>query len=457
MRPKPFRPEPLNNGSAYVHDLTSGLIWHRCSLRVLYADTDRSQVVYHSNYLRYFEFGRASLMREAAYPYREIEESGFVYPIIATGLEYYRPLHYDEAMVIHTRPGEMLRVKLQFDYVITHEVTGELVCTGFTRHCAINAKGTPVGIDPKTQRLWEIFPEIGRAQRRAVEIEVPSHWADHRFQGRAVLPAVEAMQLLAVWAGQCQPRVDNRCLLRAKFEKFLELPAGTPRLEVYGDLERLDDGSVRACLTTRTQVGVARITRTKIHAEAVFAPTSEPAPVLSPDSAAALEGTCFTIDPERIYRELVPFGPAFQTIQRPLMLMAEGALAEIAVPGGLPAPLAAQPLGSPLILDGAFHAACVWSQRFCDVVAFPVGIDERRVLRPTCSGDTYIGRVLPVQVTPELLRFDIRILDRQGQVFEIVKGVRMRDVSGGRLRPPQWVRAGDSDARTADPPAPEGD
>jgi acyl-CoA thioester hydrolase len=53
--------------------------------RTLYADTDRSQVVYHANYLRYFEFGRASLMRDAAYPYREIEESGYVYPIISTG------------------------------------------------------------------------------------------------------------------------------------------------------------------------------------------------------------------------------------------------------------------------------------------------------------------------------------------------------------------------------------
>ena len=54
-------------------------------MRTLYADTDRSTVVYHANYLRYFEFGRASLMRDAAYPYREIEESGYVYPIIDLG------------------------------------------------------------------------------------------------------------------------------------------------------------------------------------------------------------------------------------------------------------------------------------------------------------------------------------------------------------------------------------
>lgn len=159
MRPKPFIPEPLDGNRSYVRDRGTGLVWHQCRLRTLYADTDRSQVVYHANYLRYFEFGRASLMREAAYPYREIEESGFVYPIISTGLDYFRPLRYDDAMMIHTRPGKIERVKLRFDYVITHDPTGDIVCTGFTQHCAVNAKGIPVGIDDKTVRLWEIFPK----------------------------------------------------------------------------------------------------------------------------------------------------------------------------------------------------------------------------------------------------------------------------------------------------------
>ena len=159
MRPKPFVPQSLNGNPSFVRDQTSGKVWHRCGMRTLYADTDRSQVVYHANYLRYFEFGRASLMRDAAYAYREIEESGFIYPIIATGLDYYRPLYYDDAMYIHTRPGSMERVKLRFDYIITHAASGEIVCTGFTRHCATNAAGTPVAVDPKTVHLWEIFPK----------------------------------------------------------------------------------------------------------------------------------------------------------------------------------------------------------------------------------------------------------------------------------------------------------
>ena len=166
LRPSPFIPELLNNkvsepveDEPYVRDKTTGFVWHRCRTRVLYIDTDRSQIVYHSNYLRYFELGRASLMRDAAYTYREIEEDGYVYPIIEIGVKYYMPLHYDESIWIHTRPSEIERVRLRFDYVITPEATNEIICKGFTRHCAVNSKGTPVAVDDKTVYLWNIFPK----------------------------------------------------------------------------------------------------------------------------------------------------------------------------------------------------------------------------------------------------------------------------------------------------------
>ena len=163
MRPQPFRPEPLqgNNCDAqaiFVRDVSTGLVWHRCLYRTLYADTDRSQVVYHANYLRYFEFGRASLMRDTAYPYREIEASGYVYPVIEMGAQFHQPLFYDDAMWIHTRPAVLERVKLRFDYLVTRSETEELICTGFTRHCALKDSRIPVKIDPKTMQLWKSFP-----------------------------------------------------------------------------------------------------------------------------------------------------------------------------------------------------------------------------------------------------------------------------------------------------------
>ncbi len=159
MKPKPFVPEIYKNNEKFVRDRTTGYVWHRAPYRTLYADTDRSQVVYHSNYLRYFEFGRTSLMRDVAYSYKEIEESGYVYPIYDLGVTFHQPLFYDDVMFIHTRPVNLERVKLQFDYVITHAEKGYLVCMGFTKHCAANTAGKPVAVDPKTVGLWQTFPD----------------------------------------------------------------------------------------------------------------------------------------------------------------------------------------------------------------------------------------------------------------------------------------------------------
>lgn len=158
MRPKPFLAEPFNGIPYFARNKSDDSVWHQCSTRTLYADTDRSQVVYHGNYLRYFEFGRASLMRDLGYPYLEIENSGYIYPIIEVGLKYYSPLKYDDPMIVYTKLVELERVKVKFDYVITHQETGEIVCTGFTQHCATNTSGTPVEIDPKTKDLWNNFP-----------------------------------------------------------------------------------------------------------------------------------------------------------------------------------------------------------------------------------------------------------------------------------------------------------
>jgi len=158
MKPKPFKPEIFNKDERYIRDQVTGLIWHRAKHRTLYADTDRSQVVYHSNYLRYFEFGRTSLMRDAAYTYKAIEEGGYVYPIIDLGINFYQPLYYDDLMYIYTRPVNLERVRLKFDYLITNAEKGHIVCVGFTKHCALNLSGKPVAVDPKTVHLWKSFP-----------------------------------------------------------------------------------------------------------------------------------------------------------------------------------------------------------------------------------------------------------------------------------------------------------
>ncbi len=159
MRPKPFVPVVVKQGEPFVRDQGSGLVWHRVFHRPLYADTDRSGAVYHANYLRYFELGRASLMRDIGYPYNDVEGAGYLYPVVDTRLFYHRPLFYDEPIWVNTRPAELHRVKVKFDYIITHAKTGDVLCSGYTMHCAVDSNGRVVSVDQATVRLWREFPE----------------------------------------------------------------------------------------------------------------------------------------------------------------------------------------------------------------------------------------------------------------------------------------------------------
>lgn len=159
MRPPPFTADPLPDDDNFVRERASQFVWHRVFHRPLYADTDRSQVVYHANYLRYFELGRASLMRAVGYPYNEVEKSGYVYPIIDLAVRFHKPLFYDDPMWVHTRPAERDRVKVLFEYIITNAESGIVLCSGHTRHCALGKSGHPTQIDEMTVRLWQEFPK----------------------------------------------------------------------------------------------------------------------------------------------------------------------------------------------------------------------------------------------------------------------------------------------------------
>jgi acyl-CoA thioester hydrolase len=142
----------------FVREINAGLSWHRVGHRVLYADTDRSDVVHHANYLRYFELGRDSVLRDLGFPYREVEQDGYLYPIVDLAVRFLNSLHYDERMWVHTRPKLLERVCVTFEYALTRADDGVLIVTGHTRHCALNAQGTVVQVDPKTVEVFARFP-----------------------------------------------------------------------------------------------------------------------------------------------------------------------------------------------------------------------------------------------------------------------------------------------------------
>ncbi len=268
-----------------------------------------------------------------------------------------------------------------------------------------------------------------------ITVRPPPFFRDHHVQNRPVFAAVEAMERLVADTCSRFPGVDGRRLTDIRFDKFLGLDSPHP-LPAFNQVEDHDDGSMRTILSTRFQSPGAAITRILKHASLVLGGELPAAVEPSLEAIASLAGVCTAVDPVRIYGEMVPFGPAYRNICEPLLISADGALARVR------SPRPADPrhdlfLGSPYVLDAAFHAACVWCQRFHGIVAFPVSIDRRTITNPTRLDEVYTARVMPVQTGHAPFVFDIFIYDDNGKLREAASGVHMRDISGGRSKPPQ--------------------
>ncbi len=280
--------------------------------------------------------------------------------------------------------------------------------------------------------------------RLPLPIPVQPCLRDHHFSGKVVLPAVEILQHLAGSLLAYRPETPVRCMRRASFDHFLEIDEHTDTIDAWHELDACENGRLTSRLmSTITHQGTGlnlspctAIKRSKVYATVDFAAPEDSGPALPMDLAAALDGIVFGIPAQALYRDLVPFGPAFQNVTDTIFLNENGALCHAFAAKH---PISVEPLGSPFPLDGALHAACAWGQRFHHRVAFPVGFDERRVVHPTVPGELYHGTILPLSVTGDVLRFDIWIFNGEGDLCEELRGVTMKDISRGRIKPPDWI------------------
>lgn len=97
-------------------------------VRVRYSETDQMGVVYHGNYLPYFEIGRVEWLRNKGISYKSLEESGVGLPIVSVTVNYKKPARYDDLLTIKTKFKSQSSVKIEFDCEIWNE-QGELLTT----------------------------------------------------------------------------------------------------------------------------------------------------------------------------------------------------------------------------------------------------------------------------------------------------------------------------------------
>ena len=95
-------------------------------------------IVYHPNYLKYFELGRTELMRARGLPYSELERRGLNLVVVEANCKYKGSAIYDEEIIISTIVSEATKVKVLFDYILNSASDNRLLAEGYTVLACVN-------------------------------------------------------------------------------------------------------------------------------------------------------------------------------------------------------------------------------------------------------------------------------------------------------------------------------
>ncbi|PYI57061.1 acyl-CoA thioesterase [Paenibacillus flagellatus] len=133
-------------------------------------------VVYHANYINWFEIGRTELIRERGFPYKRTEELGLYLPVVELESKFRRPARYDDVVAVYTRVSDYTAKTVAFESQVRLlpampstpraaeaesgvEPEGELLVEGATRHVWLNRDWKPVRIDKEAPELFRLLGE----------------------------------------------------------------------------------------------------------------------------------------------------------------------------------------------------------------------------------------------------------------------------------------------------------
>ena len=126
-------------------------------VRVRYAETDAAGVVYHANYLTYFEVARIELLRSLGHPVTEVEAKGVVLPVVEAHVKYLRPARLDDLLDVSLTVSSVGPVSFAFDYELLRD--GLLLASGWTRHAVCErASGRAVRMPAWMRELFGGVP-----------------------------------------------------------------------------------------------------------------------------------------------------------------------------------------------------------------------------------------------------------------------------------------------------------
>ncbi|PKN36080.1 MAG: acyl-CoA thioesterase [Deltaproteobacteria bacterium HGW-Deltaproteobacteria-19] len=114
---------------------------HRVQVRVIYADTDAMGIVYHTNYIRWFEIGRTELLRDMGLSHARMEGEPFLLPLTRVYCHYLVPARIDQLLTLETEIAYLKRASVKFHYEIWDEQREVKMVEGYSVHACTDRNG----------------------------------------------------------------------------------------------------------------------------------------------------------------------------------------------------------------------------------------------------------------------------------------------------------------------------
>ena len=132
-------------------------------LRVRYAETDQMGVVYHSNFVIWFEVGRVELLRQLGLTYRDLERNeGCQIAVVDLRCRYKTPALYDDEVLVRTHLRNVRESLIHFGYEVLRVSDHAVLAEGETTHIVVNNKFEKIALPEKYRTALQAAVERAR-------------------------------------------------------------------------------------------------------------------------------------------------------------------------------------------------------------------------------------------------------------------------------------------------------
>jgi acyl-CoA thioester hydrolase len=125
-------------------------------IEVRFNELDMLGIVWHGNYIKYFEDGRENFGHKYGISYDDLKREKIVAPIVSVKCDYKKFVRYGEKLMIETIYTDHLAAKFVLDYSITRLTDNEVVAKGQTVQVFTDIQGNLMLIWPEFFRQWKI-------------------------------------------------------------------------------------------------------------------------------------------------------------------------------------------------------------------------------------------------------------------------------------------------------------